>query len=160
MVHGLDRKYVSCYQYIGSLVTGAVIHHSSFNNENSSGTNLASKSIKNSLFARFRNDEAIFSKKYHICMGVKLTRTRGDDTISAINSSLYICESFPSNNPIQIFSSLLLPCFGSRNNKIRSSRRNRWWYVWEGYIDSASIICNSFQDNNELISLVFGSFWL
>ena len=136
------------------------MRHSSVDNGDSNGTNLVSKSINYSFFAIFLNNEAIFSKDYHIFMGVKLTRTRGDDTSSVINSSLWICESSPSNNLIQIFSSLLLPCVSSRKIYIWISRRNGWWYAWEGSIDSASSSCNSFQGISEFISFIFGSFWL
>ena len=88
MVHEWDRNIVSCNQYIGSLGPGTVIHHSSVDNRDSNGTNLVSKSINNSFFNIFRNDEAIFSKNSHICMGVKFTRTRGNDTRSVRNYSL------------------------------------------------------------------------
>ena len=114
MVNGWNRKDVSCNQYIGSLGPGTVIRHSSVDNGESNGTNLVSKSINNSFFAIFRNDEAIFSKNSHICMGVKLNRTRGSNSSIVRNSSLWICDSYPSSHPVQIFSSLLLPCVSSR----------------------------------------------
>ena len=88
VVHGWDRKDVPYNQYIGILVPGRVMCHSSVDNGDSNGTNLVSKSINNSLFARFQNNEAIFSKDYHICMGVNLNRTRGDDTSSERKFSL------------------------------------------------------------------------
>ena len=129
MVHGCDRKDVSCNKYIGSLGRGKVIRHISADNGDINGTNLVSEGINNSFFARFRNDESIFSKYYHICMGVKLTRTRGNDTNSVRNSSLWIGESSPSSNMIQIFSSLLLSHISSRNNNFWSSSSKRWWYA-------------------------------
>ena len=126
---GTERMFLA-NQYIGILGPGKVIRHSSVNNGDSNGTNLVSKSINNSFFARFRNNEAIFSKNYHICMGVNVTRTRGDDTSSVRNSSLWICDSSPSKNLIQILSSLLLPHVISRNNKIWRISSNKWFYAW------------------------------
>ena len=143
MVHVWDRNNVPCNQYIGSLGPGTVILHGSVGNRESNGTSLVSKRNNNRLFSRFRNIEAIFSKDYHICMGINLTGTKGNDTSSVINPSLWIFESSPSNNPIQIFSTLLITRISRRNNRIWSSRGNRWWDAWEVSIDSSSNICNS-----------------